>query len=116
MAEVERVADRVGLIDDGHLAQELTMEELRRQTTGRIRFSFNDPPPSDDFGSVAGVTSVEVSGTDVFVQVDGPVTDVLTRAAQLGAIQIQQRDELLEPTALAPHGLRHRAGHRADRR
>ena len=94
MAEVERVADRVGLIDDGHLAQELTMEELRRQTTGRIRFSFNDPPPSDAFGSVAGVTSVDVSGTDVFVQVDGPVTDVLARAAQLDAIQIQtqQRD------------------------
>jgi ABC-type multidrug transport system ATPase subunit len=36
MAEAERVADRVGLIDEGRLALELSMDELRRKTAGQL--------------------------------------------------------------------------------
>lgn len=94
MSDVEQVADRVGLIDQGRLAQELTMDDLRRQTTGQITFTFASPPDPAGFDGLAGVSNVSVDGADLALHVDGPVTDVLARAAQLGAVDVktQQRD------------------------
>lgn len=94
MSDVEHVADRVGLIDQGRLVQEITMEDLRSQVTGEIRLSFPTPPPSTSFDGVPGATKVQITGNDVSLHVDGPVTAVLARAAELGAtgIRTQQRD------------------------
>ena len=94
MSDVEEVAHRVGLIDQGRLAQELTMDDLRRQTTGQMQLTFPSPPPPDAFAGIEGVTSVAVSGNELTLQADGPVTAVLARAAELGAVGIrtQQRD------------------------
>jgi len=94
MSEVEHVADRVGLIDQGRLAQELTMDDLRRQTTGHMTFTFTDPPSVDSFAGVPDVAEVSVDGNDLSLRVDGPVTAVLARAAELGAtgIRTEQRD------------------------
>jgi ABC-2 type transport system ATP-binding protein len=94
MAEVELVADRVGLIDRGRLAQELGMDELRTQTTGVITFTFDAPVAAASFEQVAGVTRVTADGDEVSVTVDGSVADVLSLAGQLGARQVrtQRRD------------------------
>jgi ABC-2 type transport system ATP-binding protein len=89
MSEVEHVADRVGLIDQGRLAQELTMADLRRQTTGQITLTFPAPPMASSFDAVPGVSHVEVAGEELTLHVDGPVTAVLARAADLGAIGIR---------------------------
>ena len=94
MAEVERVADRVGLIRDGMLVSELSMDELRRQAANRLRFSF---PGSVDPASLAGAANVTAASVDdgaVTVTVNGPVTDVLRRAAELGATAVatEQRE------------------------
>ena len=56
MAEVERVADRVGLIDEGRLALELSMNELRRKTAGELVFTFAAPTSPEPFASLPGVT------------------------------------------------------------
>ncbi|MCU0269621.1 MAG: ABC transporter ATP-binding protein [Acidimicrobiales bacterium] len=94
MAEVERVADRVGLVRDGKLARELTMAELRHQATGQIRLSFPAPVDPHELRTVAHVTRAEAEARDVVVAVDGPVTDLLERAAELGVtgIETEQRD------------------------
>jgi ABC-2 type transport system ATP-binding protein len=94
MSDVEQVADRVGLIDQGRLAQELTMDDLRRQTTGRIRFTFATPADANAFAGITDVTDVSVDGVDLSLHVEGPVTAVLARAAELGAIDVmtEQRD------------------------
>ncbi len=95
MAEVERVADRVGLLDQGHLVQEFSMSELRHQATSEITFTFAEPVPAGAFDNVAAVTDVRVDDSaDVVVTIDGPVADVLTRAGELGAVRVatKQRD------------------------
>jgi ABC-2 type transport system ATP-binding protein len=94
MAEVERVADRVGLLDEGRLVQELSMSELRHQATSEISFSFADPVSAELFERVDGVGAVAVDGNDVVVTIDGAVADVLKRAGELGAIRVatKQRD------------------------
>jgi ABC-2 type transport system ATP-binding protein len=96
MSDVERVADRVGLIDNGKLAQQLTMDDLRRQTTGDIQLTFTTPPPADAFDRVAGVTDVTIAGNDLSLHIDGPVTAVLARAAELGAVAIRTHQRELE--------------------
>lgn len=96
MSDVEHVADRVGLIDRGRLAQELTMADLRRQTTGEIQLTFAAAPLSSSFDQVPGVTDVVVTGNDVSLHVDGPVTAVLARAAELGAVGIRTHQRELE--------------------
>ena len=94
MAEVERVADRVGLIRDGKLARELAMDDLRHQTTGRIRLEFTSPIGSDAFEGVDGVTSVAIDGSEALISVEGSVAALLRRAGELGAVHIetQRRD------------------------
>ncbi len=94
MAEVERVADRVGLIRDGKLARELSMDDLRHQTTGSIRLEFPGPIAADAFAGVDGVTSVDVDGSEALVSVEGSVAAMLSRAGELGAVHIetQRRD------------------------
>ncbi len=96
MSDVDEVADRVGLIDQGRLAQELTMDDLRRQTTGQIQLTFPTPPSSDAFDGVDGVSGVTVDGTELALHVDGPVTAALARAAELGATGIRTQQRNLE--------------------
>ncbi len=96
MSDVEHVADRVGLIDKGRLAQELAMDDLRRQTTGEIQLSFAAPPDPTGFDGTPGVSGVHLEGNDLTLQVDGPVTAVLARAAELGAITIRTHQRELE--------------------
>jgi ABC-2 type transport system ATP-binding protein len=94
MAEVKRVADRVGLINDGVLARELTFEELRHQATSRIRLTFAQPIAADAFDGVQSVTSVDLDGDDVTLAIKGTVAGVLSRAGELGAVRVEteQRD------------------------
>jgi ABC-2 type transport system ATP-binding protein len=94
MAEVERVADRVGLVRDGILTRELAMDELRRQATDRLRFTFAGTVEPADIVGAAHVTEVTDEGASLLVTVDGPVTELLRRAADLGAttIETERRD------------------------
>jgi len=94
MAEVERVADRVGLVREGRLARELTMTELRHQASGQIRLAFPRSVEADRFARVPHVTDAQGQDGELLLTVDGPVTEVLQRAAELGAtgIETEQRD------------------------
>ena len=104
MAEVEMVADRVGLIDDGRLAQELAMDELRTQTTGLIVFTFDGGVSAADFGELPGVRSATADGDEVTVHVEGAVAPVLTRAGELGARQVRTERRDLDDVFLDLYG------------
>ena len=78
----------------GRLAEELSMAELRKQTTGLIVFTFDEPPPPGAMDGLPGVIAASASGNEVSVRVDGPVAAVLTRAGELGAreVRTERRD------------------------
>lgn len=101
MAEVERVADRVGLIDEGTLAQELTMADLRRQTTGRIVFTFDTVPDASAFERLPGVLSVVPDGAELAVTVDGSVAEVLSAAGAHGATKVRTEHRDLDDVFVA---------------
>ena len=96
MAEVARVADRVGLINDGKIVKELTSEELRHQATTGITFGFEKPVASGAFDGVASVTAVKQDGTDMVVSLKGPVADVLKRAAELDVVRVETEQNDLD--------------------
>jgi len=103
MAEVERVADRVGLVRDGKLARELTMAELRHQATGQIRLTFPTSVDVNNFARVPQVTDAQGKDGELLVTVDGPVTGVLQRAAELGATGIETEKRDLDDIFLEMH-------------
>jgi ABC-2 type transport system ATP-binding protein len=96
MAEVARVADRVGLINEGKLVEELTFEELRHQATTEITFGFEEPVASDAFDGVSSVTAVRQDGVDMVLSLNGPVGDVLKRAAELDAVRVETEQNDLD--------------------
>ncbi|WP_040495615.1 ABC transporter ATP-binding protein [Ilumatobacter nonamiensis] len=108
MSDVDRVADRVGLIDQGKLAQQLSMDELRTKSTGNITLTFPDAPDVSSFDGVEGVSNVQVADRQLSIHVDGPVTAVLARAAELGAVDIQTEKNDLEDIFLDTYS--HEAG------
>jgi ABC-2 type transport system ATP-binding protein len=89
MAEVERVADRVGLIDEGRLALELSMDELRRKTAHELVFTFSTPTSPESFASLPGVMRVSGEGRDVRVSIDGSAAAALRTAGELGATEVR---------------------------
>jgi ABC-2 type transport system ATP-binding protein len=96
MAEVERVADRVGLIDEGRLALEMSMDELRRKTAGKLVFTFATPTSAEAFTSLPGVTGALAEGRDITVHVDGSAASVLRAAGELGALAVRSEERDLD--------------------
>lgn len=96
MAEVARVADRVGMINDGRLIREMTFAELRHQATTEITLGFDTPVDLGAFDGVRSVAGVESVDGDLKLSIKGPVTDVLTRAGELGAVRIETEQNDLD--------------------
>jgi ABC-2 type transport system ATP-binding protein len=100
MAEVERVADRVGLIRDGLMARQLSMTEVEAQAASRIHLTFPDAVEASAFDGVPGVADVTVQDGVVVVHMDGPVADLLTRAGELRAVKIETERQDLDDVFL----------------
>ena len=104
MSDLEDVADRVGLIDRGRLVKDLSMDDLRRQASDRLTFTFASAPAPDAFDGVAGVVSASASDAEMSLHVEGPVAAVLARAAELGATGIRTTQRDLEDIFLETYG------------
>ena len=108
LAEVQEMADRVGLIGDGRLIEVRTVEELLRQHQQRLELELPEPAPADAFAGVTGVVDAEVTGTTVRLVIEGPVHPALARAAELRVARITSRQPDLEAVFLDVY--RHSAG------
>ncbi|MCP4436528.1 MAG: ABC transporter ATP-binding protein [Actinomycetia bacterium] len=100
MAEVERVADRVGLIRDGVMAEELEMADVARQAASRIKLTFDGAVTASAFDGVPNVAEARDEGGAVLLSMDGPVADMLTRAGELGATGIETEHQDLDDVFL----------------
>ena len=59
LAEVERVADRVGILRHGHLVVVEPLDTLKRKAIRRIDLEFDEPVAASAFENIAGVHSAE---------------------------------------------------------
>jgi ABC-2 type transport system ATP-binding protein len=73
LAEAERICDRVAIIRDGKLTRVGTVDELKAIAPRRMRISFGEYVPVDEFQDLPGVTNAHV------VDGDDRVVELLVR-------------------------------------
>jgi len=96
LAEVERVADRVGILRHGHLVVVERVDALKRKAIRRIDLEFDEPVEADAFASIAGVRSAESRGNSVVVSFEGSVNALLRAAIEHNVVNVNSREADLE--------------------
>ncbi len=79
LSEVERVADRVGIIRSGHLVDVEFVNDLRSKAIRRVELQFDGPVDPSRLESVPGVRDVDVASHHAVMSFDGKM-DTLLRA------------------------------------
>ena len=84
LPEVERIADRVGIVRNCHLVTVDTVEDLKAKARRHFQIVFADRIDPQEFANLPGVVSVETShdGFGVDIHIEGPVNGVLGKAAE----------------------------------
>lgn len=80
LSEVQRVADRVGIIRDGHLVDVESVDDLRSKAIRTVELHFDSPVDPSVFESVEGVRDVRVADHHASMSFDGHM-DALLRVA-----------------------------------
>jgi ABC-2 type transport system ATP-binding protein len=80
LSEVQRVADRVGIIRQGELITVESVSSLRSKAMRRVEFEFGAPVESALFDAIEGVRDVVVEGQRITLSYDGTM-DVLLKVA-----------------------------------
>jgi ABC-2 type transport system ATP-binding protein len=96
LSEVERIADRVGIIRHGKLIVVERVDELKRKAIRRIDFEFGHDVPTDLFGALEAVRSAHVDGHHATVSFDGPINDILQLAMAHEVVNLNTREADLE--------------------
>jgi ABC-2 type transport system ATP-binding protein len=81
LSEVQRVADRVGIIRHGRLIAVEEVAELRSKAIRTVTMIFNEPVDGAEFGGVPGVRDVTVDNQHVIVSFDGQMAELLRVAS-----------------------------------
>jgi ABC-2 type transport system ATP-binding protein len=79
--EVQRAADRVGIIREGRLIAVDHIDALRRQAVRKMELTFARPVTSSEFEDLDGVRDVTVDGNIVRLAIAGPPDQVVKVAA-----------------------------------
>jgi ABC-2 type transport system ATP-binding protein len=95
LPEVERVADRVGIIRAGRMVTIATIDELRRGVRQRLTITL-DAPTTADLSRTDGVAECRVDGNDVHVVVEGSLQPVLTALKKSSVVRITSHDDDLD--------------------
>ena len=87
ITEVERIADRVCIIDRGKLAMELSLETLRREYR-RISIGFDTQPIEGEFDRIDGIRQIQASGRQLTVLASHNLAGIMDRARCLDAVSV----------------------------
>jgi ABC-2 type transport system ATP-binding protein len=104
LSEVERVADRVGIIRDGRLVATEHVSVLKDKSLHFLEARLASPPPSDAFAHVEGVRTVEVTGNVVRISLSPPMDAVIKALAGFTVEDLTVREPDLEEIFLTYYG------------
>lgn len=96
MSEVQRTADRVGIIRLGRLVTVEEVEDLRRQSTRTVEVLFERPPDVAEFARTEGVSDVTVDGALLTCRLDGSADALVKALARHEVITISAEEPDLE--------------------
>jgi ABC-2 type transport system ATP-binding protein len=96
MSEVERVADRVGIIREGRLITLDTVTALRARAVRQVQITFSEPVPSAAFADLPGVDDMTIDGTLLRCRVAGSPDGLLKAAAHYTVADLISEEPDLE--------------------
>jgi ABC-2 type transport system ATP-binding protein len=103
LPEVERIADRVGIIRGGNLVAVSSVAEFKAKAVHRLELRFGEEVAASAFEGVSGVRSVAVgdAGHVAHLQVEGSVDAAIKVAARYELINLISHEGDLEEAFLA---------------
>ena len=97
LPEVERVADRVGIIREGKVVVVTTIDDLRRTARQRLTITVGVPPDATlDLRSLAGVLEASIDGPTVSLLVEGALQPVVDALSPYGIVRVTSHDDDLD--------------------
>jgi ABC-2 type transport system ATP-binding protein len=81
LSEVQRVADRVGIIRAGRLVTVEGVQDLRSKAIRRVDMFFDGPVDASVFSAVDGVRDIEVRNHHMSLSFDGRMEELLSTAS-----------------------------------
>lgn len=83
LSEVQRVADRVGIIRMGHLVDVEYVDDLRSKAIRTVELQFDSPVEASVFEAVEGVRDVQVASHHATMSFDGKMDSLLRTATEV---------------------------------
>jgi ABC-2 type transport system ATP-binding protein len=96
LSEVERVADRVGIIREGRLVVTERVADLKAKAVRHLEFEFAAPVPPEPFATLPEVLSAEADGGFLRITLTGPVGAAVKLAAQHELVNVISEEPDLE--------------------
>ena len=96
LAEVEHVADRVGILRAGRLVAVEDIEVLRQRFVRRVEIRFGAPVPAAAFQRLPGVRDVALDGELLRCVVEGSADAMVKAAAQFPVVSLLSHEPDLE--------------------
>jgi ABC-2 type transport system ATP-binding protein len=100
LPEVQRLADRVGIIRDGRLELVATVEDLRGRAAQRVEVTFAGAPPDGALDDVPGVRVLDRRGHVLRLAVAGSFDGLVKRLAAFEVVRLDSREADLEDVFL----------------
>lgn len=104
LSQVDRVADRVGILREGRLIAVEDMAGLKEKATRFIEAHFESPVQAERFAGVPGVSEVRPNGTVLRLRVEGSMGPALRAIAELDVINLISHEPDLEDVFLGYYG------------
>jgi len=100
LSEVEHLADRVAIINEGRLLVVAEVSTLKERALRSVDLHFGEPPPLDDFRSLDGVRDVSRHGNMLTCSISGSEHDLLVTAVRHGVVTVTTREPSLDEVFL----------------
>jgi ABC-2 type transport system ATP-binding protein len=101
LSEVEALCDRVGILREGRLVEEGTLDELRHLSRHFVEATFSGSPPA--LALPSGVTATPAGETSLRFAVSGAIGPLLDALAGTGVTALTSREPSLEELFLAQY-------------
>lgn len=101
LSEVEHLADRVAILEGGHLLALQTVDALRSRALRSLELDFPHPVDAGAFTDIPGVMSATGHGNVLTCEVIGEETELIRRSVEQGVRSIRSHEPTLEEAFLA---------------
>lgn len=96
MSEVEHLADRVAIINEGKLVVLDQISSLKKKARQQVFLYFDHPVEASQFNQIAGVSEVHVRANEISCVIVGEETELLRVAANNGVTSIRTHEPTLD--------------------